>query len=440
LVFIPTPCYDLAVSMFVDKAQITVKAGNGGDGSLSFRHEKYVDKGGPDGGDGGKGGDVIFEASRNENTLASFRHNKSLQAESGQAGSKRRRHGKSGKGYIIKVPVGTVLIDEDNKTLADLTGDGQTIIIANGGRGGFGNAHFISSTRQAPNFAEKGEKTDELKIQLELKMIADVGLVGMPNAGKSTLLASLSNAKPVIADYPFTTLTPNLGVVDINSSDSLLMADIPGLIEGAHAGKGLGIEFLRHIERTLVLVHLIDVYSDDVAKVYQVIQNELASYQVDLSKLPEIVALTKIDGYDTDLLEDKLATLKNVVDKKSKVMAISAVSKQNIKEFLIDLQIIVSKERARQQKKLSIKAAKEIPIFRLKDRQDSWRITKSPSGYLVTGHKIEKFASRTDFSNIQSQQRILDIMKKMGILHELSRMKAEAGSKIQIGNYGQVEF
>lgn len=426
--------------MFVDKAQITVKAGNGGDGSLSFRREKYVDRGGPDGGDGGKGGDVIFEASRNENTLVAFRHNRNLQAEPGQAGSKRRKHGKSGKDYIINVPVGTILLDQDSKILADLTSDGQAVIIANGGRGGFGNAHFISSTRQAPNFAEKGEKTEELKIILELKMIADVGLVGMPNAGKSTLLASVSNARPAIADYPFTTLTPNLGVVDVNRTDSLLMADIPGLIEGAHDGKGLGIEFLKHIERTLVIVHLIDVYSDNVAKDYSVIEKELSAYQVDLTKLPKIVLLTKIDGYDKGLLSDKLKQLKQVVDKKTKVMAISSFSKENIKDFVGELQKIVVKERARQLKKQAKKASREMPVFRLKDAGTSWRITKTPAGYLVTGHKIEKFASRTDFSNVQSQQRLLDIMKKMGIIHELVRLKVEAGTKIKIGNYGSVEF
>ena len=426
--------------MFVDKAQITVKAGNGGNGSLSFRHEKYVDKGGPDGGDGGNGGDVIFQASRNENTLVAFRHKRSLHADHGKPGTKRKKHGRSGKDLIIKVPVGTILLTQENKILADLTIDNQKVIVSNGGRGGFGNAHFISSTRQAPNFAEKGEITEEIIILLELKMIADAGLVGMPNAGKSTLLASLSNARPAIADYPFTTLTPSLGVVDVNENNSLLMADIPGLIEGASKGKGLGIEFLRHIERTLVLVHMIDVYTEDVASAYKIIEKELAEYQINLTKRPEVVVLNKIDGYDEEILDKKIKDLRKVVPKNTKILAISASAKQNTKVFIDDLYKIVQKERNKKLKKLIKKESDDLPVIRLKDTNDSWRITKSSSGYLVSGGKIERFASRSDFSNIQSQQRLLDIMKKMGIVHELKRMKVDPGTKIQIGSHGSVEF
>jgi len=427
--------------MFVDKAQITVRAGNGGNGSLSFRHEKYVDRGGPDGGDGGNGGDVIFNATRNENTLVAFRHNRNLEAEAGQPGSKRKKHGRSGKDLIINVPVGTVLLDEKKKVLADLIDDGQQVIIANGGRGGFGNAHFVSSTRQAPNFAEKGEVTEEQLVYLELKMIADVGLIGMPNAGKSTLLGSLSNARPEVADYPFTTLTPNLGVVDINENDSILFADIPGLIEGASKGKGLGIEFLRHVERTLVLVHLIDVYNDNVAKTYQVIEKELAEYQINLSKRPELVVLNKIDGYDETALKHKITELEGVVSKSTKIVAISAKSKENIDQFLKEIYKVVTKERAKQERKKAKKASiNALPVIRLKNTNDSWRITKVSGGYLVTGGKIERFASRTDFENQQSQQRILDIMKKMGILHEFRRLDVKAGTKVKIGNHGSVEI
>lgn len=426
--------------MFVDKAQITVKAGNGGDGHLSFRHEKYVDRGGPDGGDGGNGGDVVFEATWNENTLVAFRHNRSIAAEAGQPGSKRKKHGKSGQDLVIKVPVGTVLLDEKGKVLADLTQDTQKVIIANGGRGGFGNAHFVSSTRQAPAFAEKGEKTDEQVIVLELKIIAEVGLIGMPNAGKSTLLGSLSNARPEIADYPFTTLIPNLGVVDINDDDSILMADIPGLIEGASQGKGLGTEFLRHVERTLVLVHMIDVYNEDVAKTYKVIEKELSSYQIDLTKRPEIVVLNKIDGYDETKLEKKMSELRSVVPKKTKIMAISAKSKENIDEFLREIYKIVLKERSKQDKKIAKKVGDDLPVIRLNNTNDSWKVSKSTGSYLVTGHKIEKFATRTDFDNEQSQQRLLDIMKKMGIIHELERLKVKSGTKIKIGNHGSIEI
>ncbi len=425
--------------MFVDKAQITVKAGNGGDGSLSFRHEKYVDRGGPDGGNVGNGGDVMFEASWNENTLVAFRHNRSLEAEPGQPGSKRRKHGRSGEDLIIKVPVGTVLLDEKNKLLADLTTNNQKVILANGGRGGFGNAHFVSSTRQAPMFAEKGEKVEGQKILLELKMIADVGIIGLPNAGKSTLLGNLSNARPEIAEYPFTTLIPNLGVVDINGNDSLLMADIPGLIEGASGGKGLGIEFLRHVERTLVLVHMIDIYNDDIAKAYQIIEKELSAYQIDLTKRPQVVILNKIDGYDKAMLKKKLTELTKAVNKKTKILAISASSKENTKEFLQELHKIVVTQKAKLLKKQTKKAGDELPVIRLKDSNNNWRVTKGSEGYLVTGHKIEKFASRTDFENTHSQQRLLDIMKKMGILHELARLKVKPGTKVKIGNYGSIE-
>src|SRR3990167_7782581 len=231
--------------MFVDKTSVTVQAGDGGNGAVSFRHEKFVDKGGPDGGDGGKGGDIIFEASRNQDTLSAFRYQRLLKAEFGQPGSKRRKHGRSAKDLLVQVPIGTSVY-KDEELIADLTKDEEQVVIARGGKGGFGNAHFVSSTRQAPRVAEKGEKGEKLELTLELKMIADVGLVGLPNAGKSTLLASISHAHPAIADYPFTTLSPNLGVVDIDKKTSILIADIPGLIEGASEGKGLGDEFLRH--------------------------------------------------------------------------------------------------------------------------------------------------------------------------------------------------
>jgi GTPase len=283
--------------MFVDRVNVNIRAGKGGDGLLSFRREKFMAKGGPDGGDGGDGGSIIMRASRNQNTLAAFRYKKLLQAKDGQAGGKRKRHGRKGEDMIVDVPVGTVLTDRQGEVIADLTEDGQTETIAQGGQGGFGNAHFTSSTRQAPRVSEKGEKGEELDGIFELKMIADAGIVGLPNAGKSTLLSIISNAKPEIADYPFTTLHPNLGVVDIDKKNSLLMADIPGLIEGASQGKGLGDEFLRHTERTNVLLHLIDAYNEDVAAAYKTIMQELKDYKVDLTSRPQVVALTKIDGF-----------------------------------------------------------------------------------------------------------------------------------------------
>ncbi|MGH7142304.1 MAG: GTPase ObgE, partial [Candidatus Saccharimonadales bacterium] len=298
---------------FIDKVEVLLTAGDGGNGGLSFRREKYVAQGGPDGGDGGKGGDVVLSASSNLNTLARFRFQKELVAEHGQNGSRRRKHGKSAPDLIIEVPIGTIAASGGGQILADLTEEGQRVIIAIGGLGGFGNAHFVSSTRQAPQFAEKGEQGETLKVQLELKMIADVGLVGLPNSGKSTLLARISNARPEIADYPFTTLTPNLGMVDVDRNSSFLVADIPGLIEGASQGKGLGYEFLRHIERTAVIVHLIDAYQDDVTKAYRTVIEELRLYNASLLKRPEIVALTKVEGLDEEIVDDLMSRLREIV-------------------------------------------------------------------------------------------------------------------------------
>lgn len=319
---------------FVDRVPVIIKSGDGGDGLASFRREKMRPRGGPDGGDGGDGGGVVLRASRNQDTLAAFRYKKMLRAAGGKPGGKAKRHGKSGDDLEVNVPVGTVVTDASGKVLADFTVDGQTEILARGGKGGFGNAHFVSSTRQAPQMAQKGEEGEKLEATLELKMIADVGLVGLPNAGKSTLLSVVSNAKPQIADYPFTTLVPNLGVVDIDQKTSLLFADIPGLIEGASKGKGLGDEFLRHIERTSVLVHLIDIYSQDIGRDYKTIMNELSAYQVDLSGRPQIIALTKIDGFDEKQLSKQLKAIKKAAPKSIPIVAISALSGEGVKELL----------------------------------------------------------------------------------------------------------
>ncbi len=419
--------------MFVDKAEIVVNAGDGGDGYVSFRHEKFIDKGGPDGGDGGDGGDVILEASRNQNTLATFRYQKLLVAEAGKAGFKQRKHGKSGQDLRVMVPVGTSLISETNEILADLVADGQEAIIARGGKGGFGNAHFVSSTRQTPRVAEKGEKGEKTAGTLELKMIADVGLVGLPNAGKSTLLASISNARPEIANYPFTTLTPNLGVVDIDKQFSLLVADIPGLIEGASQGKGLGDEFLRHVERTAVLVQLIDIYTEDLKTAFGTIQAELKAYRVDLTSRPQIVALTKIDGLDEEMVKDRLTELQKVVPKKTKVFAISAQSKQGLDGLLYATRDLVVKARAKEVTEAP------LPVIRLVN-DVSWRVEPKNQGYLVTGRKIERFAAKTDFNSEQGLQRLRDIMKKMGIMRELDRKAVKPGQPIYIGDYGSLEY
>lgn len=425
--------------MFVDRVNIHVRAGKGGDGLLSFRREKFIAKGGPDGGDGGDGGSVIIRASRNQNTLADFRYKKLLQAKDGQAGGKRKRHGKKGGDLIVDVPVGTVLTSEAGELLADLTQDGQTETIANGGRGGFGNAHFTSSTRQAPRVAEKGEKGDEFDGIFELKMIADVGIVGLPNAGKSTLLSIISNAKPEIADYPFTTLRPNLGVVDIDKKTSLLMADIPGLIEGASQGKGLGDEFLRHTERTNVLLHLIDVYNEDMPEAYKTIMQELKDYKVDLSSRPQVVALTKIEGFDKKELNAKLHQLAKLAPKGTPVTAFSSVTRQGLEELLRTIQKQVVQARRRQAKE---QPSEELPVIGLKPTASDWQIQKTDKGFIVTGQQLESFASRTRFGDQHSEERLLDILAKRGVIRQLERQGIEPGQTITIGNpaIGELEY
>ncbi len=423
--------------MFVDKVEVKLKAGDGGDGIVSFRREKFIEKGGPDGGDGGHGGDVQVVASNNQDTLASYRYQKQLKAESGQGGSKRKKHGKNGQDLELLVPTGTVVVGEDGQIVADLVEDGQRAAIAMGGKGGFGNAHFTSSTRQAPRVAEKGERGEELTATFELKMIADVGLVGLPNAGKSTLLASISNAHPEIANYPFTTLKPNLGMVKINKETTLLFADIPGLIEGASQGKGLGDEFLRHVERTSVLIHMVDAYNDDVAESYSVIQKELKDYQVNLSNKPQLVALNKIDGLDEEIVEDKKQQLKTALPKSAKVYAISAKSKQGLDELLRAAVTLVKKQR----EKVESSTENILPVLTFKAPEQQWQIKKQGSAFVVTGRKIERFAQRTDFANPHGLQRLRDIMQKMGIIDGLVKKDIEPGQKIIIGdNIGEIEY
>jgi GTPase len=421
---------------FIDKVLVEVKAGDGGDGSVSFRHEKFIDRGGPDGGDGGKGGNVVFLATRNQSTLAAFRYQREIKAPEGQAGSKRRKHGRSGKDMVVAVPVGTVVTNLDGEVLADLADDDQTAIIAKGGRGGFGNAHFISSVRQAPKFAEKGEEGQNYKLNLELKMIADVGLVGLPNAGKSTLLATISNARPEIADYPFTTLKPNLGVVDIDAGTSVLVADIPGLIEGAAQGKGLGHEFLRHVERTKVLIHLIDAYNEDVAVAYKTIQEELAAYKIDLTDRPQLVALNKTDGMDKDIVADLSEQLRKVMPEGTPVYAISAQSGAGIKPLLYALKETILAYR----QKVADEPEDDVPVLRITDQSLAWRVSVVDDGYMVTGTKVEKFAARTNFDNEEGVGRLRDIMRKMGVMHELQRQGIVAGQKVRIGGFGEFDF
>jgi GTPase len=317
--------------MFIDQAIIFVKAGNGGNGMISFRREKYIPKGGPDGGNGGNGGDIIIRADKQLTTLMDFRYKRQYIAKSGEHGQTSNKTGKSGEDTILRVPVGTIIKDsESGEELIDLLKNGNEIVIANGGRGGKGNAEFATSTDQAPRRATKGIPGEERNIQLELKLLADIGLVGFPNAGKSTLISRISAAKPKIADYPFTTLIPNLGIVRYSEEKSFVVADMPGLIEGAHTGKGLGIEFLRHIERTRALVFLIECTSDDLKEQYKTLVNELKSFNEKILKKPQIIAISKMDLADNDLKK----TLKKLKFRKNmKVIHISAVSGEGIKDL-----------------------------------------------------------------------------------------------------------
>jgi GTPase len=426
--------------MFVDTANVKIAAGNGGNGVVSFRHEIYIDKGGPDGGDGGKGGDVVFMADQNVNTLVDFRYKPELKATIGQAGSKRNRHGKSGENLVVKVPVGTVVKHLDGRVIADFTEAGQKITVAHGGNGGFGNAHFKSSTRQAPRVAEIGEKGESFEATLELKLLADVGLVGFPNAGKSTFLSVVSNARPEIADYAFTTLTPNLGVADIDDT-SLLIADIPGLIEGASKGKGLGDAFLRHVERTAVLLHLVDAYQDDVTAAYTTIRSELRAYSEELSERPEVVALTKTEGLDEEMTNFLLSELQKVVPAQTPLFAISSQAHKGLDDVLRELRFKVTEARQKAAEQ-EVVDENSLPVIGLTDNQkyDAWRIRKEEHAYVVLGDKIEKFAARTDFSNPHGVERLRDIMRKMGITYELERAGAEGDDIIVIGNEGDARF
>lgn len=418
--------------MFVDTAKVFITAGKGGDGNVSFRREIYVDKGGPDGGDGGKGGDVIFEATENLNTLLDFRYQPELKAKNGQSGAKRNMRGKSGEDLIVKVPMGT-LVKRDGEIIADLTEDGQRAVVAKGGDGGFGNAHFKSSVRQTPRMAELGEKGDTFEAELELKLLADVGLIGFPNAGKSTFLSVVSNARPEIADYEFTTLTPNLGVADIDDG-SILIADIPGLIEGASEGKGLGDAFLRHVERTAVLLHLIDAYRDDIAGAYRTIRRELAQYSPELALRPEVIALTKIDGLDEDIIQMQIDVVRKEAGEKAEVFAISSQAHQGTKDVLRALRAKV--QTARELEREIEDDGDEIPVIGLsQERSDeAWRVEKDEETghFVVTGEKIEKFARRTNLDNYEAVNRLRDIMKKLGIMHELARAGAVGDSTVEI--------
>ena len=409
--------------MFTDKVDIEVRAGKGGDGLTSFSHDRLKAKAGPDGGDGGRGGDVIFVTDHNLNTLAGFRKNRIVEAESGKPGGRSRRHGKSAQEAVIKVPIGTAVY-EGHDLVADLDAKDMQAVVARGGRGGFGNAHFVSSTRQTPRASELGEPGESKRVTLELKLVADVGLIGLPNAGKSTFLAAVSNAKPEIADYPFTTLVPNLGMVDFDGH-SLLLADIPGLIEGASQGKGLGDDFLRHIERTHVVLHLVDANQENPAQAYATIQQELAAYKVDLTAKPQLVALTKVETVEKEVLGARLKKLEKAAG--GSVWPVSAVAKQGVLDLLRQTWKMVEEVRL-----LPVEES-ELPVISLKTQPVPWTVEAADSAWVVRGTKIERFAIQTDFENLDALARLRDILSKQGIIKELERQGASAGSIIQIG-------
>lgn len=417
--------------MFADTAIVRVVAGRGGNGDVNFRHEKFIDKGGPDGGDGGKGGDVIFVADDNTNTLVDFRMRQEIRAFDGKPGGERKKHGRNGQDIYVKVPVGTI-VTRDGVQVADLITVGEPVVIAKGGDGGFGNAHFKSSTRQAPRVAELGEEGETFEAHLELKLLADVGLVGMPNAGKSTFLSVVSNARPEIGDYAFTTLTPNLGVADVDGT-GILIADIPGLIEGASEGKGLGDAFLRHIERTAVILHLIDAYQDDPSAAYRTIRKELEQYGESIAVLPEIVALTKVEGFDPELLQMQVDSLKSAVRPDVQIFTLSAQAHVGILPVMRALlkQVETTRKQELEEDSEEVEGLQVITLDQ--GRIDSgWIIDKQEDRFIISGTKIEKFARRTDTTSYHGLARLRDIMRKLGVTHELLRQGAKGSSTIEI--------
>ncbi len=396
--------------MFCDEAKIMVRAGKGGNGIVSMRREIYEPRGGPDGGDGGKGGDVVLLACHNENTLANFKGTYLFKAPWGGNGGNQDKHGKNGEDLILKVPVGTLVRRaKDNKVIFDLDEDDSRAIVARGGRGGFGNCHFKSSLHKAPFFAELGEPGEEGEIILELKLVADVGIIGLPSVGKSTFISVVSNSKPKIAEYHFTTLIPNLGVVNIDE-DCFVMADIPGLIEGASDGKGLGNRFLKHIERCRFLIHMLDINSSDMYHDYLQIREELTKYSKILAKKKELIAINKIDSVDDDLLEMILVEFKKNFPSKfhKNIFAISAVAKKNTKELLRETAKMV---RTTKRKRVAVKKTTEYKVYKphLEMKKDEWIIEEENKVFTVRGPRIEQIVKMTNFQNEQGVLHLRDV-------------------------------
>ncbi len=419
--------------MFIDKAKIFVKAGKGGDGSVSFRKEKYIPAGGPDGGDGGRGGSIIFEVDEGLRTLMDFRYKKKYIAEDGEKGKSKKMYGKDGADLILKVPPGTIVRDEEtNLIIADLVEHGQTAIIVKGGKGGKGNVHFTTSTRQAPNFAESGNAAEELFIILELKLLADVGLIGFPNVGKSTILSVVTSAKPKIANYHFTTLTPNLGVIEVDKK-SFVIADIPGLIEGAHEGTGLGLEFLRHVERTKLLIHVVDISGVEgriPEEDFQKINDELNHYAPNLLEKPQIIAANKIDLLlDEGVYKDFENKMK---EKGYDVFPISAATNKGLKELMRE----VVKRLDDIKVEPIIVQSEEFKQYSLEQKDKNKIIVRREEDYfIVEGKPIEKLLNSTNFDDIDSLRYFQNFLRKRGIVDELKKQGIEEGQTVKIFDF-----
>ena len=421
--------------MFADSAKIIIKSGKGGDGHVSFRREKYVPNGGPDGGDGGHGGSVIFEVDEGLNTLTDFRHIRKYAAQDGEQGGKRNCRGKDGKDIIIKVPEGTVIKElESGKIIADMSGENRRQVILSGGRGGNGNQHYATSTMQAPKYAQSGQPAKELNLFLELKVIADVGLVGFPNVGKSTLLSRVTNARPKIANYHFTTLNPNLGVVDLDGGKGFVIADIPGLIEGASEGVGLGHEFLRHIERTKVLIHLVDAAStegrDPIADIYA-INKELEAYNADIAHRPQVIAANKIDAIYAEEGEDPIAKIRAEFEPKGiKVFPISAVSGQGLSELLY----YVSDMLADIDEAPTVFEPEFNPDIDIVTGNEPYTVefNQKDNEYVVEGPRIEKMLGYTNLDSERGFQFFQKFLKENGILDELEALGIQEGDTVRM--------
>ena len=421
--------------MFVDEAKISVEAGKGGDGCVSFRREKYIPKGGPDGGDGGKGGSIIFRAVDNIHTLSDFRAAKHFQSENGIRGDQNNRTGRGGQNLILKVPVGTQIRDQRTQhILVDLTEKDQEKTLARGGIGGKGNAGFVSSIRQAPTFAEKGDVGEKLQLELELKLVADVAIIGLPSVGKSTFISVVSNAKPKIAEYHFTTLVPNLGVCEVDNRE-IVFIDVPGLISGASEGKGLGHQFLRHIERARFVLHLIDVNSDHPMKDYDVIRQELDKFSPELAKKPFLPVFAKIDLSDEEL-ENFLI---DEFEKKYKIRPwkISAATHEGVQDLLreIEKQLPVEDKKVIEEEKEIAEVVEFRPAET--DEIDSRvvQIEKTENWWAVKNPRLEQMVRQTDINNEEACQRIYDVLKKWNVIPKLERKGAVVGDQIRIGEY-----